>query len=113
MARPPKTLDNKEEIVDNLSGVETEVEIISSAAPEPFRIDQPKVELKDNLYTIVRNPENQRFAVVTVAFDFKTKTFGEVTVVEENIDRYVSIERFRVLVGNGLMSWPLQILLQH
>lgn len=62
------------------------------------------VDLNNVAYSIARNPVNQRWVVLSIKYDFATKTVGEIKVIEESLDRIDVLHRYQVLSGSEFFS---------
>lgn len=94
MGRPrknPTDLNTQEELLDQSEKVHTE---------EPLY----KAECKNVALSVMRNPVTQHWMLVSVKFDYTTKSFGEMTVLEEHTDRSEITHRFKVISGNEFFS---------
>lgn len=101
--RPKKAVPNTSGMADVVIQEMKEQATAQSSTPDREPVVS-KVELKDIAYSITRNPVNQRWVVLQIPYDIKTGQVGEIKRVEENPERIVIIERFKVLTGNDFMT---------
>ena len=68
--------------------------------PEPLK----PVECNNVALSILRNPANQKWMLVSIKFDYATKTLGEMTIIEQHTDRVEITYRYQVISGTTFMS---------
>jgi hypothetical protein len=110
MGRPRKTNEDLiKEQNEQIQANKNQQDLIVAAKSEKVELDKviepiKEIVMKDTAYSVVRNPINQRWVMVSIDYDFATKTVGKITIVEEHTDRYEIISRYQIKSGDTFMS---------